>query len=60
MGEAPTTSTHPEPGIPARFFGDPDFDFEARLHEDEQFWPGQSQVLYRALSGEKALARFTR
>nr|QLH55543.1 hypothetical protein [Myxococcus virescens] len=31
MGEAPATSTHTEPGIPERFFGDPDFDFEARL-----------------------------
>lgn len=31
MGAAPTTSTDSEPGIPTRFFGDPDFDFEARL-----------------------------
>ncbi|WP_255207917.1 MULTISPECIES: S9 family peptidase [unclassified Myxococcus] len=28
--------------------------------EDEQCWPGQSQALYQALAGEKALARFTR
>ncbi|MFP2958539.1 alpha/beta hydrolase family protein [Myxococcus sp. 1LA] len=28
--------------------------------EDEQFWPGQSQALYRALPGEKTLVHFTR
>jgi hypothetical protein len=28
--------------------------------DDEQFWPGQSQELYDALSGPKRIARFTR
>ncbi|WP_426756757.1 alpha/beta hydrolase family protein [Myxococcus sp. Y35] len=31
MREAPTIRTGAEPGVPERFFGDPDFDFEARL-----------------------------